>query len=161
MSSLFSATDADNDALTYYFQDGTLAANSGYFVLNGTPQAQGAGFGVNAAQLANLVFVTGAEGVADDLSMQLSDGRAVSAFGVFHVNVNHAPVISLPGGATVVANAGQVLQASSLFSASDADGDPLSYYLYDNSTATSGGHFAVNGTAVPRDVMVSACDRRR
>jgi hypothetical protein len=42
VSSLFSATDADNDALTYYFQDGTLTANSGQFVLNGTPLGQGA-----------------------------------------------------------------------------------------------------------------------
>jgi hypothetical protein len=39
LSSLFSATDADNDALTYFFQDGTAASNSGHFVLNGTDRA--------------------------------------------------------------------------------------------------------------------------
>ena len=34
-SSLFSATDADNDALIYYFFDNNAAANSGHFVVNG------------------------------------------------------------------------------------------------------------------------------
>ena len=97
VSSLFSAVDADNDALTYNFQDGTTAANSGQFVLNGTALGQGATFGVSAAQLANLVFVSGTEGFPDDWSMQLSDGLAVSAIGVFHVAVNRAPVLTVPG----------------------------------------------------------------
>ncbi len=145
MSSLFSATDADNDALTYYFQDGTPAANSGHFVLNGTALAQGAGFGVNATQLASLVFVTGAEGVADDLSMQLSDGYAVSALGALHINVNHAPVLTVPAN-DISANAGQPLQVSSLFSASDADGDALTYYFQDGTLAANSGYFVLNGT---------------
>jgi hypothetical protein len=71
-----------------------------------------------------------------------------------HVNVNHVPVVTLLAGANVVANPGQVLQASSLFSASDADGDTLSYYIYDNTAANSAGHFALNGVAVAAEVMV-------
>jgi hypothetical protein len=89
VASWFSATDADNDALTCYFQDGTAAANSGHFVLNGTALAQGATFGVSAAQLSGLAFVAGAEGSPDDLGMQLSDGQAVSGIGVFHVEGWH------------------------------------------------------------------------
>ena len=40
---------------------------------------------------------------------------------------------------------GQVLNASSLFSANDADGDSLLYFFYDNSAAPTSGHFDVNG----------------
>ena len=34
-SSLFSVTDADNDALTYFLYDWSPAANSGHLVVNG------------------------------------------------------------------------------------------------------------------------------
>ncbi|MEA2892248.1 MAG: hypothetical protein QOI05_3041, partial [Bradyrhizobium sp.] len=107
MSSLFSAYDADGDALTYTFLDGTTAANSGYFALNGTPYAQGAGFGLTAAQLAGLSFVAGS--VDDNTSVQLSDGHAVSAEGALYIHINHAPVLSVP--ATVIStSSGQSLQ---------------------------------------------------
>jgi hypothetical protein len=153
-SSLFSASDADGDALTFYFEDDTAAANSGYFMLNGTPQAQGAGFGVNAAQLATVTFVTGS--VNDNLSMQLADDKgAVSASIGFHLHVNHAPAVGLLDSSALVANSGQVMQASSLFHATDADGDPLSYLIYDNTISSGGGHFMLNGVAVQSDVGVS------
>jgi hypothetical protein len=153
-SSLFSASDADGDALTFYFEDDTAAANSGYFMLNGTPQAQGAGFGVNAAQLATVTFVTGS--VNDNLSMQLADDKgAVSASIGFRLHVNHAPAVGLLDSSALVANSGQVMQASSLFHATDADGDPLSYLIYDNTISSGGGHFMLNGVAVQSDVGVS------
>ncbi len=145
-SSLFSATDADGDTLTYFFQDGTAAANSGHFVLNGTSIAQGAGFHVTgAAQLAQLTFVAGS--ADDDLSIQLADDKgALSAGAALHVQTNHAPVLTVPG--TVTANAGQSLQAASLFSATDADGDTLTYFFQDGSAAANSGHFVLNGTAI-------------
>jgi hypothetical protein len=153
-SSLFSASDADGDALTFYFEDDTAAANSGYFMLNGTPQAQGAGFGVNAAQLATVTFVTGS--ADDDVSMQLADDKgAVSAAVGFHLHVNHAPAVGLLDSSALVANSGQVMQASSLFHATDADGDPLSYLIYDNTISSGGGHFMLNGAAVQSDIGVS------
>jgi hypothetical protein len=147
VSSWFAAADADHDALTYYFQDGTLAANSGVFRLNGTALAQGATFGVTAAQLATLTFVAGAEGVADDLTMQLGDGHAVSAVGTFHINVNHAPVLSVPAS-TLTANPGQSMQVSSWFSAADADNNALTYYFQDGTLAANSGVFVLNGTAL-------------
>ena len=142
-SSLFSASDADGDPLTYFFQDGTSTANSGRFVLNGTPYAQGAAFNVSAAQLAQLSFVAGS--IDDDLSMQLADDKgALSSAAGFHVHINHAPVLTVPGTAT--ANAGQSLLASSLFSASDADGDPLTYFFQDGTSTANSGRFVLNGT---------------
>ena len=81
VSGMISASDADNDALTYYFYDNSAAANSGHFVLNGTPVAANTSFGVSAAQLAQLTFVAGAANSVDDLSVQLWDGHALSALG--------------------------------------------------------------------------------
>ncbi len=146
-SSLFGAVDAEGDALTYFFQDGTASASSGRFVLNGTPYANGAGFHVSAAQLANLSFVAG--NIDDNLSMQLGDSNgAYSAAAGFQVHIiNHAPVLSVPAS-TVTAHANASLQASSLFNATDADGDTLYYFFQDGTSAASSGHFVLNGTAL-------------
>ena len=38
-----------------------------------------------------------------------------------------------------------MIDACSLFSASDADGDTLLYFFYDNTAASTSGHFEVNG----------------
>jgi hypothetical protein len=72
------------------------------------------------------------------------------------------PVVTVPS-ANVSASAGQALSASSLFSATDADGDALTYYLYDNTVATTGSHFALNGGALPNDTMnaVTAANSRK
>jgi hypothetical protein len=129
VSSWFSATDADNDALTYVFADGTTAANSGQFVLNGTPLGQGAIFAVNAAQLAGLTFVAGADGVPDSLSMQLTDGHANSEGIPFSVHVNDTPELTAPA-ATVTAAAGQSLSMASLFGATDNDNDARSGFAF-------------------------------
>ncbi|MGB8402320.1 M10 family metallopeptidase C-terminal domain-containing protein [Bradyrhizobium sp.] len=152
-SSLFSATDADGDALTYYLFDNTPAANSGHFVVNGATVAAGTPYAITAAQLAQTTFVAGAAGVSDDLLVIAYDGKALSGpdYTEFHVNVagatNHAPVLTVPS-ANVAAAAGQTIAASSLFSATDLDGDALTYYLFDNTPAANSGHFAVNGATV-------------
>ena len=114
----------------------------------------GVAFSLTAAQLAQTVFVAGPSGSSDDLNMQVSDGHAVSAVGDFHVNVapNHAPVLTVPS-ANVSASAGQSLQLSSLFSATDADNDALTYYFFDNTT--NSGHFEVNGAVKPGGVAFS------
>ena len=38
-----------------------------------------------------------------------------------------------------------MLNASTLFTANDADGDSLLYFFFDNSAAATSGHFEVNG----------------
>jgi hypothetical protein len=57
--------------------------------------------------------------------------------------------------ANVAATAGQVFSASSLFSATDTDGDTLTYGLYDATSAANCGHFVVNGTVVPSEFVYS------
>jgi hypothetical protein len=142
VSSWFGASDADNDALTYNFQDGTTAANSGHFVLNGTALAQGATFALTAAQLATLTFVAGAAGVADDLSMQLSDGSAASALGAFHVSVNHGPTDATLSGGGVAENSPAGTHVATVTGVDPDAGASLHYSLLNPD-----GHFAINASS--------------
>ena len=56
--------------------------------------------------------------------------------------VNHAPTASASDRSL---SKGQVVNASTLFSASDVDGNSLLYFFYDNTAAATSGHFTVNG----------------
>jgi Peptidase M10 serralysin C terminal len=147
VSTLFSASDADGDTLAYLFYDGTIGG--GHFAVNGTPQPEGSGqyFGVSAAQLSQVTFVP-AQGSSDDLLFGATDGYLFSGWSAQHINgpVDHAPVVTVTS-AMVQENSTQPIPVSTLFSASDADGDTLAYLFYDGTIG--GGHFAVNGTPQP------------
>src|SRR5207247_1792319 len=96
----------------------------------------------------------------DDLQVMVYDGHTYSgntSFSTFQVSVpgvNHAPVVTIPS-ANVTATAGQGIAASSLFSASDADNDALTYFLYDASAAANSGHWVVNGSVVAAGTVVA------
>jgi hypothetical protein len=141
-SDLFSANDANGDSLLYFFYDNSAAPTSGHFTVNGVVQAAGTTFAVSAAQLATTTFTAGTAG-ADDLFVNAWDGSAFSGPKELHVNVvNNAPTVTAPNQQAM---SGDVLNASSLFTANDADGDSLLYFFYDNNAAASSGHFEVNG----------------
>jgi hypothetical protein len=151
VSSLFSAVDAEGDPLTYFFEDGTAAASSGHFVLNGTALANGAAFHVSAAQLAQLTFVAGS--VDDNLSMQVGDDKGALSAGV-GIEVHVTSGASGSAGALVVNNAG--------FTAfSTAANDPEQFRFADSASpaqpsgilgdglhsASAGAEFAVHPAA--------------
>ena len=141
-SDLFTANDANGDNLLYFFYDNSAALTSGHFTVNGVVQAAGTTFAVTAAQLAQTTFTAGLSAF-DDLFVNVYDGSAFSGPKEFHVDVvNNAPTVTAPNQ---TASSGQVLNASSLFTANDADGDSLLYFFYDNSAAPTSGHFDVNG----------------
>jgi len=143
-SDLFTANDANGDPLLYFFYDNSADPASGHFTVNGVVQAAGTTFAVTAAQLAQTTFTAGLSG-SDDLFVNVYDGIAFSGPKEFHVNVvNNAPTVTAPNQ---TASSGQVLNASSLFTANDADGDSLLYFFYDNSAAATSGHFEINGAA--------------
>ena len=135
-SSLFSASDVDGNSLLYFFYDNSAAPTSGHFTVNGVVQAAGTTFAVTEAQLAQTTFTAGTYGSSDDLFVNVWDGSLYSGPQEFHVNVapNRAPMVTAPDFS---AAKGQVIDASTLFSASDADGDNLLYFFYDN-TAGAG-----------------------
>jgi Ca2+-binding RTX toxin-like protein len=158
-SSLFSITDSDvNDVLTYFLYDGT--PGGGHFVVNGSTVAAQTVVALSAGQLAQTTFVAGAAGSSDALSVMAYDGHDYSNnthFSSFNVSVpsaNHAPTVTIPQ-ANVSASAGQAIAASSLFSASDLDGDTLTYFLYDATPGATSGHISVNGSTVPAQTVVA------
>ena len=141
-STLFSANDANGDSLLYFFYDNSADPASGHFTVNGVVQAAGTTFAVTAAQLATDHLHGRDLGLGRSVRECLG-WRAFSGPKEFHVNVvNNAPTVTAPNQ---TASSGQVLNASSLFSANDADGDSLLYFFYDNSAAPTSGHFDVNG----------------
>ncbi|HVD73875.1 MAG TPA: hypothetical protein VNC81_09890, partial [Xanthobacteraceae bacterium] len=141
MSSLFSATDADNDTLAYTFYDAT--PGGGHFEVNGVTQASGQIFAVTAAQLAQTTFVPAAN-ASDDLLVGASDGHMFSGWSNLQVDgpVNHAPAVTVPDP-MVDETPNQTLQMSTLFTVNDAENDTLTYEFYD--ATPGGGHFEVNG----------------
>ena len=141
-STLFSASDGDGDALLYFFWDNNPDPASGYFTVNGVVQAAHTTFAVNAAQLAQTTFTAGQ--LPDDLFVNAWDFSLFSGPQEFHINVpaNQAPTVT---AADFSASKGQVFSASDLFTANDANGDPLLYFFYDNSADPASGHFTVNG----------------
>jgi hypothetical protein len=152
-SSLFAATDADNDALTYWFYDRTSDSSSGHFEVAGVAKPAQTWFSVSAAQLTQTTFVPGSVGHDDDVSAFANDGKTWSNEQTVHIHVNDPPVLTTPSG-TSVSSTGAV-KASTLFAATDADHDILSYWLYDRTSDSSSGHFEVGGVAKPAQTWFS------
>ena len=146
-SAFFSATDPDDDTIqSYEFWDSGLDPNSGYFVLSGAAQATNAAIAVTAANLANLRFQLGS--VSDQLWVRAFDGAAWSAWQSFDVAPppNAAPVVTIPSVKITPARQTTTIAASTLFSATDADGDAITRYRFFDDT-TGNGYFLLNGVA--------------
>src|SRR5258707_6072057 len=139
-SSLFTASDPDGDTITKYeFYDAT---GNGHFALGGVAQGAATVIDVTAAQLASTTYQSGSG--SDQLYVRANDGTLWSTWQPFTATapVDQAPVVSASNAAIA---SGQSVAASSLFTASDPDGDTLTKYeFYD---ATGSGHFAVGGVA--------------
>ena len=104
-ASLFSATDADYDPLTFYLFDNTAAAGSGYFLVNGMVVPANTPYAISVPQLAQTAFVVGAAGTSDDLFVQASDGPLSTGWVEFHINViNRAPVNETLSGSVIPEN---------------------------------------------------------
>ena len=146
-SSLFSATDSDGDSiLRYQVCDSTGDPASGHWAVGGVAQnGINIAFDVTAAQLSNTTFESGSG--SDELWVRAYDGFAWGAWTGFHVNapVNHAPVAT---ASDFTATHNQNIAASSLFSATDSDGDSiLRYQVCDSTGDPASGHWVVGGVA--------------
>ncbi len=88
VSALFSATDANGDAIVYLFNDPT--PGGGHFELNGVAQHDGDGqyFAVGAANLPNLTFVPGASG-SNALWIGATDLKSFSGWTIAQVNLTN------------------------------------------------------------------------
>ena len=127
-SSLFTASDPDGDAITQYdFWD--TGGGGGHFLVNGVTQPTNGDIYVTASQLAQTTYQSGAG--TDTLWVRANDGSQWSAwspsFTVSTAKVDTPPVVTVTNP-NITASAGQILAASSLFTASDPDGDAITQY---------------------------------
>jgi hypothetical protein len=154
-SSLFTTTDPNNEPLTYAFYDNTPDATSGHFVVNGVAQAANQVIYLTAAQLAQTTFVAGTT-TSDDLFVNVAEGSQWAGSKEFHVNVPAPPAAQAPvlTAANVSASNGQVFVASSLFTTTDPNNDPLTYAFYDNTPDAGSGHFVVNNVVQAADQVI-------
>ncbi len=159
-SSLFSLLDPDGDpAVRYELWDST--AGNGHFAVNGVEQAINTAIVVNAADLANTLFVAASSTGSDQVWVRATDGQSFGAWVSWTMNswphlTNTAPVVDAQD-ATILT--GEAVAAASLFTVSDADGDvPVRYELWDD--VASGGYWRLNGVqqAAAAAIAVDAAD---
>jgi len=87
----------------------------------------------------------------DFLGYTVSDENGGTATATLNVTLDRPPVVT--AGNVTATSSGEVFAASSLFSVSDPDGNPITEYeLYD--FTTGGGHWVVNGVAEPATTAI-------
>jgi mannosyltransferase OCH1-like enzyme len=141
---LFTATDPDGDAIvSYQFLDNTSGTGSGNFVIGGV--AQGPGLTGIINDLSSVQFTSGTT-TGDTLLVRAFDGIAWGGWTTFSVGLtNSAPVITAPD---VSLGKGVTVDADTLFTATDPDGDAIvSYQFLDNTSGTGSGNFVIGGVA--------------
>jgi Ca2+-binding RTX toxin-like protein len=157
-SSLFSVSDADGDAMVRYelWDD---VAGGGYWRVNGVQQGAAQAIAVLAAELGSAEYVGAAAGSTEQVWVRAHDGMAWSAWKSWNMTTalhipNAVPVVSA-GSSTLLL--GQTVDAGTLFSTADADGDPiLRYELYDSTAGN--GHWTVNGVEQGVNVAIPVTD---
>jgi 20S proteasome alpha/beta subunit len=146
-SSLFTATDPDGQTITTYaLKDVT---GNGHFVVNGVAHGTNVEIDLTAPQLAQTTYQSGSG--PDQLSIRASDGTLWSAWQTVTVTapVDQAPVVTT-SNKTVTHN--QSIAASSLFTATDPEGDTITTYALKD--VTGNGHFVVNGVVQASNVEI-------
>jgi hypothetical protein len=154
-ANLFTVTDPDDSTVARVrFFDGTLG--NGRFQLNGVDQAEWANIEIAAADLANFRFRLG--GSSDLLWVQAYDGFSWGTWKSFTVNApaNVAPTVFVED---IVYGDGAVIDASTLFVASDPDDANIVRYRFWDSELNS-GYFRLNGVdqQQQRNVDIAAAD---
>ncbi|UGY03026.1 AIDA repeat-containing protein [Bradyrhizobium quebecense] len=155
-SSLFSVSDAENDAITQYaFWD---TGGNGHWVVNGVAQAANVEIDVSAANLSQVSYVFGPGGSpSDTLYVRANDGSKWSSWAAFTATPgpDHAPVVT---AANVSGIHDHSIAATGLFSVTDADSDTMTQYAFWDTGGN--GHFVVNGVvqAANTEIDVSAAN---
>ncbi|MGN1285088.1 MAG: hypothetical protein ACI4XG_00615, partial [Bradyrhizobium sp.] len=150
-SSLFSTADADNDTMTQFaFWD---TGGNGHWVVNGVTELANTEIDVSAANLSQVSYVFGPTGsTPDTLYVRANDGYAWGGWTAFTATPgpDRAPIVTAPN-VTVVAGETSA-PATSLFSATDPDGDPITQYAFWDTGGS--GHWVVNGVAQPANTEI-------
>jgi len=146
-STLFTTSDPDGDAIQKYeFWDG--GGGNGYFSAFGALQAANVAIPVSAGSLAGIAWVAGQAPAVETVWVRAYDGVDWSSWASWTMTTLSRPPVATPTAAEIVVPTGQSVAASTLFTASDADGDAIQQYeFWDGGGA--GGYFRVGGVQQP------------
>jgi hypothetical protein len=156
---LFSATDANGDAIeAYQLYDPT--EDGGHWTIDGQAQPGQQFITLTAADLPQVSYTAGESPGTETLWVRAYDGQAWSWWTSWQMVtcVNEAPTV-IPAAATQIIAAGDSLAAQSLFSTRDANDDAIgAYQLYDE--GPGGGSWRIDGQAQPGQhfITVSAAE---
>jgi probable HAF family extracellular repeat protein len=154
-ANLFAAHDGENNPIVQYaFADS--GTGGGRFVLDGVAQVVNQEIDVTAAQLSHLSYQSGSG--ADTLWVRANDGTLWSNWSsAFTVTAppDAPPTVSVAN--LTATTHGQDFGAESLFTAQDAENDPLTQFAFWN-TGAGGARFLLNGHLQPinQEIDVSA-----
>ena len=131
--SLFSVSDEDGDTpVQVQFWDDV--AGGGYFSVDGVAQGAGAAITIDAADLANAEYVAGATPGTERVWVRAYDGQAWSAWTGWNMtsalHIPDAAPEAIPAAAAQTVLLDAAVDAATLFSVSDADGDPVASYQF-------------------------------
>jgi hypothetical protein len=156
VSSLFTVNDVDGDTPTQY-DVWSNGGGGGHWMVGSTVLGAAQDNFLTPAQFAQLTYVAGTS--TDTIWVRASDGLRYGAW-PNGVTVTDAPVAN-PVANNTVTTSGHTFAATSLFTASDADGDnltqsPAQYDFWD--TGSGGGSWMLNNTALApnQDNVVNA-----
>ncbi len=148
LSTLFTASDADGDALTrFQIRDNNNNPNSGYFTFNGVVQPPNTLLTYNYSDLNLLVYHSGTAITKEQIDIRVEAGGEWSNFASFLLftvkeNLNR-PVVNA-ADTTVVQN--EFIQVSDTVSFNDPDGYPVKRWrVRDRNTGAFSGNLQVNG----------------
>jgi serralysin len=147
-STLFTASDPDNDPITQYrFTDLSAAGSTGFFRYNGVPRPQGSTTTVASADLSKLSFVSGSLIGNENIRVEVfanGEWSAAVLSQVFFVRDNITPPIVTTSNPTVLQD--EVALASTFISAADPDGWPIQkFFIRDTKTGAASGTLRLNG----------------
>jgi len=135
-------TDVSSDPASADLWYSLLGSNNGFVTQGGTVD-------VPASQLTNLWISGGTTKGVDSLQVQVFDGSSWSAPVNITVNTDSPPVVS--AATTSFAN-NEVVALSSLFTATDPDGDSITQYLV-SQISSGGSYLEFNGTRQPANTV--------
>jgi hypothetical protein len=149
-SSVMGATDADDNPLTYAVWDGGRPNTTSYFQLDGVRLASGQAVSLTQAEFDRLEIVGGDKADGERMWLRASDGENVTGWHAFNVTSageadvasnNYAPVVTVAD--VSVAVAGRAL-VSDVMGATDADGDVLTYAVWDGGKPNNTSYFMLD-----------------
>jgi hypothetical protein len=149
-SQLFTATDPTDTIVSYYVQDFSARASSGYFTFDGAAVSHGDFFEVAAADLDKLEYVAGSQVgserfrvMARNASGRFSDPMAIGM--LYSARANTTAPYARANSFTVLAD--EVMQGSEILWGYDPDGHPIvSFQVRDRSV--DNGYFELDGVSM-------------